>query len=677
MMDFLKSRISTKVGLLFLAVVFLASAALIFFSGQFKLSQIAFYLSKLPKIFSLPSISVSDGVKKFVSEQDFKDYLLKAADSQLSYGGMGGANNLDMKTLAQPGVPAGMGGEEAERVSETNVQVAGIDEPDIVKTDGKEIYFSQENYWRPWVVTAMPKTGISFDEQRKIMPEYQSKTKLIRAFPPAGLGLDSEIEKSGNLLLSGNVLVIFSGQEIIGYDISNSKKSEKKWTIELKDNVNLVGARLKDGKIYLVTSVGVSDVRPCPIEILKNQGVALSIRCIDIYHPITPVPVDSAFTAMIVNPSDGKIDKTISFVGSSGASTIYMSDNSLFATYTYYEDMSKFFLGFLQGKARQLFPSWVMDKVEKLTNYDLSQQTKITELQYILQKYQDSLDNDERLKLNNELANRFSDYLKENQRETEKTGIIKIGLDNFSVTATGGVPGHPLNQFSLDEYEGNLRIATTVGQGWWGWWGFNTAAAETANDVYVLNKNLDLLGSIKDLGLAERIYSARFVGDKGYLVTFRQTDPFYVLDLSNPRKPELKGELKIPGYSSYLHPISDNLILGIGSESGQVKVALFDVSDPANPKEAAKYILSESWSDALNTHHAFLLDQKHKIFFLPGGQGGYVFSYEGNGLEMKKAVSDISAKRAIYLNDYLYIIGDNKITVLNELDWQKVNELDL
>ena len=103
---------------------------------------------------------------------------------------------------------------------------------------------------------------------------------------------------------------------------------------------------------------------------------------------------------------------------------------------------------------------------------------------------------------------------------------------------------------------------------------------------------------------------------------------------------------------------------------------MFDVSDPENPNEIAKYNLDEYWSDILNTHHAFLLDSKHQIFFLPGGRGGYIFSYKDNKLELKRAVSDISAKRAIYINDYLYIIGENKIVVLNELNWEKVNELE-
>jgi len=135
--------------------------------------------------------------------------------------------------------------------------------------------------------------------------------------------------------------------------------------------------------------------------------------------------------------------------------------------------------------------------------------------------------------------------------------------------------------------------------------------------------------------------------------------------------------LKIPGYSSYLHPITKDKILGVGKEESNVKISLFDVFNPENPKEIDKYILKEYWSDILNTHHAFLLDSKHQIFFLPGGQGGYIFSYKDNKLELKRAVSDILAKRAVYINDYFYIIGENKIVVLNELTWDKVKELEL
>ena len=106
-----------------------------------------------------------------------------------------------------------------------------------------------------------------------------------------------------------------------------------------------------------------------------------------------------------------------------------------------------------------------------------------------------------------------------------------------------------------------------------------------------------------------------------------------------------------------------------------MKISLFDVSSASNPKESDKYILEESWSEVLSTHHAFLLDSKHEIFFLPGSKGGYIFSYKNDKLQLAKAVSQTSVKRAIYINDYLYIISETGITVLNELDWQQVNEL--
>ena len=258
----------------------------------------------------------------------------------------------------------------------------------------------------------------------------------------------------------------------------------------------------------------------------------------------------------------------------------------------------------------------------------------------------------------------------------ETTGIVKISLEDFDIKANGNVPGVPLNQFSLDEYQEHLRIAINVGERIFGWrWGIGGASA-SANDVYVLDKDLKIAGALYDLGLEERIYSARFIEDKGYLVTFRQIDPFYVLDLSNPKNPQLKGELKIPGYSSYLHPISKDKILGVGKEGSKIKISLFDVKSPENPTEVSKYTLEEYWSDILNTHHAFLLDKKHQIFFLPGAKGGYIFSYKDDKLELTKAVSKVNARRAVYINDYLYIIGDDKMVVLNEKDWERINELE-
>ena len=610
-------------------------------------------------------------IKKFSSEEEFKTYLALVSESTEM-----GINYAGARLKAPTAEPMPLPAEEAatpERVSETNVQVAGIDEPDIVKTDGKEIYFSPGHNWVYW------REPMVWEEESRLAPSYyeEPKLKMIKAFPPADLKLDAEIKEKGDLLLVKNILLVFSDKAIYGYDVSNAKTPEKKWELKWENNTSLAGARLYKDKVYLVTTNYINSVRPCPIVPLKIGETPIEVKCTEIYHPVLPVAADTTFVSMILNPETGQVEKKVSFVGSTSSSVVYMSGTAIYVTYRYEKDVVGFYAGFLKKKAGDLFPLDMIARVEKLNDYDLSQMAKLTELSYLLEKYLYSLEEDEQLRIENELTNRMKDYYKEYRRELEKTGIVKISLDEFDIKASGSVPGNPLNQFSLDEYNGNLRVAVTVGENWWGWGLIGSSAGESANDVYVLDKNLDIIGEVKDLGLTERIYSARFVEDKGYLVTFRQTDPFYVLDLSNPKKPEMKGELKIPGYSSYLHPITKDRVLGIGQENWQVKISLFDVASTANPTEKAKYVLDESWSDILSTHHAFLLDSKHQIFFMPGPRGGYVFSYKNDELKMVKAVSNISARRAIYINDYLYIIGDDKISVLNEIDWQKVNELEL
>lgn len=616
------------------------------------------------------SVSEIGEIKNFDSEEDFKNYL---RESEMSYygfgigGGFGRGEALAESAAIPVSAPSdsgtGKGAAEPERISDTNVQVEGIDEPDIVKTDGQEIYFSptQNYYWR-W----------SWGD----FPEMTGKTKTIKAFPPVDLAINSEIDKAGNLLLSNGILIIFSGDRIYGYDVSNPKSPKKEWTMEIESRSSVTGARLYNDKIYLITQTMIDSFHPCPIKPLSVEGASFEVACVDIYHPTTPVQTDVTYNVMIVNPDTGEVEENVSFVGSSGQSVIYMSKEGVYITYSYTGDFIKFYFNFFNEKCKDVIPSWLIEKTEKLAGYDISESAKITELQVLFQKYYNSLSDDERLKMSNELTNRMSDYYNEQKRELERIGIVKIGLDRLGIIALGDVPGYPLNQFSLDEYNNHLRIAVTIGQRFFGI-GFIGITSQPTNDVYVLNSDLTITGSVKDLGTEERIYSARFVGDKGYLVTFRQVDPFYILDLSDPKNPELKGELKIPGYSSYLHPINEDRILGIGQEGSQVKVSLFNVELPEKPSEADKYVLNEYWSDVLSTHHAFLLDTKHQVFFLPGSQGGYVFSYKGDKLELVKAVSNIQAKRAIYLDDYLYIIGDDEIVVFDEISWKEVNQLDL
>ena len=190
-----------------------------------------------------------------------------------------------------------------------------------------------------------------------------------------------------------------------------------------------------------------------------------------------------------------------------------------------------------------------------------------------------------------------------------------------SYEASGEVPGQLLNQFSMSEFEGALRVATTT----YGWSGTEVPTSA----VRVLRPSgdeLQQIGVVDGLGATEQIYAVRFLGTQGYVVTFRQTDPLYVIDLSDPTAPSLSGELKIPGYSAYLHPVGDGLLLGVGqdaSDEGRVqgtKLSLFDVHDPANPVQISSLMIG-GYSEAEWDHHAFLFWPQDGTIVLPVSPG--------------------------------------------------------
>jgi len=186
-------------------------------------------------------------------------------------------------------------------------------------------------------------------------------------------------------------------------------------------------------------------------------------------------------------------------------------------------------------------------------------------------------------------------------------------------TASGEVPGFMLNQWSMSEHDGSLRVATTTRPEWWG--GDDSESMVTV--LAIDGTELTVVGTVDDLGRGERIYSVRFLGDVGYVVTFRQVDPLYVLDLSDPRSPSVSGELKIPGYSAYLHPITEGSLLGIGQDADTTgrtqgtQVSLFDVSDPTDPARIDRYTLDNTQSEVEWDHHAFLYEPRTETAVVP------------------------------------------------------------
>jgi len=283
---------------------------------------------------------------------------------------------------------------------------------------------------------------------------------------------------------------------------------------------------------------------------------------------------------------------------------------------------------------------------------------------------------------------------------------IKEG--EISYKATGTFPGYPLNQFSLDEQGGNLRVATTRDQ--------SGATNGRSNGVYVLDPDLTVIGSLDDLASGEKIYSARFMDDILYLVTFRTMDPLFVIDLSNPKNPGILGELKIPGYSDYLHPYDNTHLIGIGKNTTEnqgrvtatgIKIALFDVTNLTNPQEIDHIILGDTGSDSeiLHDHHAFLLDKDGNIMAIPmkeqttfqtpenqniGSyvpsiwQGTYVYGIDpSKGFTAKGRVTQHKicpenspeassvVKRSILMDSDLYTISDQNIIATDIRDFSK------
>lgn len=260
----------------------------------------------------------------------------------------------------------------------------------------------------------------------------------------------------------------------------------------------------------------------------------------------------------------------------------------------------------------------------------------------------------------------------------EKTLLRKLSYKKgkLAVVAQKTFRGYLNDSFSIDEYDGYLRMVVTRGK---------------TNAVYVLDQKLKLTGKITNLAKDERVYSARFLGDTGYFVTYKETDPLFSVDLSNPKNPKILGRLKIPGFSNYLHFYGEDKLLGIGMDVDKkgdvtdgVKLSMFDISDKKNVKEEHKYTLKDVYStDVEWDYKAALIDVEKNIIGFPAGgenrQMYYLFSYteeKGFQCNMKEKIygSDALATRGIYIKDRLYVIHGNVLKAYSLKTYKKVDD---
>ncbi len=284
-----------------------------------------------------------------------------------------------------------------------------------------------------------------------------------------------------------------------------------------------------------------------------------------------------------------------------------------------------------------------------------------------------------------------------NDVSKDKTELFRFSLKDGAVTmeSQGSVPGYVLNQFSMDEYNGYFRIVTTENvTHYFNEGGIASAEQEkTRNHLFVLDESMNIVGSIEDLARGESIYSARFMGDTGYFVTYRQVDPLFTVDLSTPSEPKILSELKVPGFSNYLHPFGDGLLLGFGQnsdeESGEIqglKLSMFDTSDPAAVAEKHSELLGKKymWSNAIGNHKAILVDSEKNLIGFPAENEYMLYSYSPESGFQKIAQLTLEADgpgdmdydlRGFYVDDVFYLYSPSGLAAFSMEDFSRISTL--
>jgi len=544
-------------------------------------------------------------------------------------------------TAEEDSSPAAPG---ASDYSTTNIQVAGVDEADIVKTDGEYIYVVSGN-----------------------------KTIIVKAYPPEEAQIVAQIELEGTIIgifINGDRLVLFEQEmpyyfyydepavkdssmlyvsptiSIRVYDISNREAPQL--AREVSSDGQYISSRMIGDYVYVVTNEPVYEEEGEPIlPAIRIGGDETEIPATDIYYSDVADYYYMYTTIIAINTQDDGEEPAYETILLGASSTLYVSLNNIYLT----------------------FPVW------------------------------------------------GTDILGREVWDSPRTSIHRIHIEGAEIDyeANGEVPGMVLNQFSMDEYDGYFRVATT------------TWDETTGNHVYILDMDLNIVGSLEDLAPGETIYSARFMGERGYMVTFKQVDPLFVIDLSDPNNPRELGYLKVTGYSDYLHPYDENHIIGIGKETTDagefawyqgVKISLFDVSDVSNPQEVDKLEIGDRGTESpvLWDHKAFLFDKSRNLMVMPimlaevdlsdypegvpswaygepVWQGAYVFDISLDaGISVQGTITHIeniadpeyyyyyspfAVERSLYIEDVLYTISQAKIKMNSLEDLDYIDEVEL
>ncbi len=530
----------------------------------------------------------------FGSANDLLSYFRQQATvrHQSRSGGLFWGGFAASDDLAAPAAAEGAGTNDqaggGQSFTTTNIQEIGVDESDVIKSDGTYFYVAKDRSLR--IVRATPEDQMAevgqLEVETTIDSMYLFGSKLIL------LGQAYEYGSSGD----AEIRVwppYYRGSSLTVYEVDISDPASPAVTRQLDLDGSLVTSRLTNERVIIVLTIVPDlpeDPTPVSIGLVTLEQVMPKVRTVageqdmvpweDWLYPTSP---DGYYMTAVVTLDANDIESILASAAVlANAGTIYASTEALYITDAEYD------------------PS---------DNY------------------------------------------------REKTAIHKLAFDENGVAryvASGSVPGRLLNQFSLGEHEGYLRAATHVtnyelfgvfdgsvgiavaeapGDDDAGDDAQSSAAPAEFNAVYVLDEadgKLEVTGAIENVAPGEQLHSARFLGERGFLVTFRRIDPLFTLDLSDPTNPEIKGQLKIPGYSDYLHPLGDSHLIGVGrsvvtmsswgaEEPGAAQLSLFDVSDLDNPTVVQQIELGgvHSWSYVTQTHKAFTLLPEEGLLAIP------------------------------------------------------------
>ncbi|WP_375053690.1 beta-propeller domain-containing protein [Virgibacillus sp. JSM 102003] len=461
-----------------------------------------------------------------------------------------------------------------EKASTTNVQVDGIDEGDIIKTDGEFVYFARES---DVVITSANKDNssvLSTISQENFRPSelYLHKDKLIMIGHKSKPIRETHSAKSGSM----ESLPIHSMQtSVFIYDVSD--KGNPKQLREVSFEGSLTASRLMDGHMYLIAN------QHPPYRILEEDAADTDMRPFikdtAVSDKAKPLSFDSMYffpesqdeNFLLLGSIDlDNMDKEITMESYLGASNqMYMSKKHIYIAVNKYNYQKK-------------------DAGTRNSTADIA------------------------------IA-----------RPPANTEINQFKIDSGKITynASTIVNGTLINQFAMDERNETFRVATTKGSMW-------NEKEPSTNNLYTFDLQMNAIGKLEGLAEGERIYSVRFMDEVAYMVTFKQVDPLFVIDLKNPKKPTVLGKLKIPGFSNYLHPLDDNHVIGFGQNTKLIdtkdeseprvringlKISVFDVSDPTTPKEEYSEIIGQghSYTELNHNHNALYKHPNKNIFGFP------------------------------------------------------------